>query len=390
MVDPRPAEPAATSPAGGDGAPLVARVLPDVAGFDREFDYSVPPGLAGSVRLGSLVRIPLQGRKVGGWVVASPVEPPAGIALRPLTRVTGWGPEPELLELASWAAWRWAGRRRSLLFTASCGTAVKQLPLPPSAPFSVAQTSGPGAAVPGPDGLKSQGGQDAGRDAGTELIEASWGPGTHVLRLAPAQSATGLVLAAAEHGAVLVVAPTTARAEAGCAALRKRGAQVALLPGEWPQARAGAHVVIGTRGAVWGPCPGMGSVIVLDAHDEGLVQEQAPTWDAPAVAAERARRAGVPCFWVTPCPTVDLLMAAGGPRLTSRAAERAGWAVLSVVDCRREDPRSGLYSVRLVEKLRSAAGRVVCVLNRKGRASCWTAPPAEMWPHASYAGRAWP
>ena len=108
---------------------------------------------------------------------------------------------------------------------------------------------------------------------------------------------------------MLVVAPTTARAEAGCAALRKRGAQVALLPGEWPQARAGAHVVIGTRGAVWGPCPGMSSVIVLDAHDEGLVQEQAPTWDAPAVAAERARRAGVPCFWVTPCPTVDLLMA---------------------------------------------------------------------------------
>ena len=92
VVPPRPAEPAATSPAGGDGAPLVARVLPDVAGFDREFDYSVPPGLAGSVRPGSLVRIPLQGRKVGGWVVASPVEPPAGIALRPLTRVTGWRP----------------------------------------------------------------------------------------------------------------------------------------------------------------------------------------------------------------------------------------------------------------------------------------------------------
>ena len=117
-------------------------------------------------------------------------------------------------------------------------------------------------------------------------------------------------MAAAAHGPVLVIAPTTARAEAGCAALRSRGAQVALLPGDWAQARAGADVVIGTRAAAWGPCPGVASVVVLDAHDEGLVQGAAPTWDAPSVAAERARLAAVPCLWVTPCPTVELIAAA--------------------------------------------------------------------------------
>ncbi len=174
-------------------------------------------------------------------------------------------------------------------------------------------------------------------------------------------------MAAARHGPVLVIAPTTARAEAGCAALRSRGAQVALLPGDWAQARAGADVVIGTRAAAWGPCPGVASVVVLDAHDEGLVQGAAPTWDAPSVAAERARLAAVPCLWVTPCPTVELLAAADQVHVASVSSERSGWAALEVVDCRREDPRTGLYSASLVAVLRSDY-RVVCVLNRKGRA----------------------
>jgi primosomal protein N' (replication factor Y) len=50
----------------------------------------------------------------------------------------------------------------------------------------------------------------------------------------------------------------------------------------------------------------------------------------------------------------------------SRARERAGWPLVDVVDRRGDDPRSGLYSDRLVDLVRS--GRtVVCVLNRKGR-----------------------
>jgi primosomal protein N' (replication factor Y) len=70
----------------------------------------VPERLDALVRLGSLVRIDLSGRRLGGWVVADGVEPPAGVALRPLRGVTGFGPTAEVLALAEWAAWRWAGR----------------------------------------------------------------------------------------------------------------------------------------------------------------------------------------------------------------------------------------------------------------------------------------
>ena len=52
---------------------LVARVLPDVAGFGKLLDYVVPPLLARETRVGTVVRVPLQGRRVRGWVVAFPV-----------------------------------------------------------------------------------------------------------------------------------------------------------------------------------------------------------------------------------------------------------------------------------------------------------------------------
>ena len=106
---------------------LVTRVVTDVAGVDKEFDYLVPAGVAAAVRVGTQVRIELNGRRVGGWVVAVGVEPPTGLALRPLEKVRGWGPEPELVDLAGWAAWRWAGRRRTFLSTASAPTAVPVL-----------------------------------------------------------------------------------------------------------------------------------------------------------------------------------------------------------------------------------------------------------------------
>ena len=52
----------------------------------------------------------------------------------------------------------------------------------------------------------------------------------------------------------------------------------------------------------------------------------------------------------------------------ARSDERAGWPVVRVADRRREDPtRAGLYSPQLIQLLRSP-GRVICVLNRKGRA----------------------
>ncbi len=314
-----------------------------MAGIDKEFDYLVPEGVVGSVDVGAEVRIDLSGRRTGGWVTAIGVETGAGRAVRPIAKVRGFGPDSSTVDLAGWAAWRYAGRRRSLLVTASAGAAVPHLP---------------------PPALRAPA-----RPATSDVVRQIAGLGVvrpAVLRLPPAADPTEVVAELAQRGPILVVVPTVARAAVLAGRLRRAGGDVALLPGGWPQARAGAAVVIGSRACAWAPCPGMAAAVVLDGHDESLTQEQSPTWGAVAVVVERAKRAGVPCVIISSCPTPELL-AIGSLSLVPRSAERKGWAAIEVIDRRDDDPRLGLYSERLVALIRSEP-KVVCVLNRTGRA----------------------
>jgi primosomal protein N' (replication factor Y) (superfamily II helicase) len=141
---------------------------------------------------------------------------------------------------------------------------------------------------------------------------------------------------------------------------------VAQHPRDWAMAATGRCTVVGSRAAAWAPLARPRAIVVLDEHDEGYQEERAPTWNARDVAVERARRAGVPCVLTSPCPSLDALAMA--PLLTpSRSDERAGWPALEIVDRRREPPGLGLFSERLVTLVREA-NKVVCVLNRKGRA----------------------
>jgi primosomal protein N' (replication factor Y) len=322
----------------------VARVLPDEPAIGKTFDYLVPEPLGDQVRVGDRVRIALAGRRVGGWIVALDVEPPAAVALRPLARWSGRGPGPDLIELADWAAWRWAGRPASFLRTASPERVVARLP--PARPAS-ARLGGP----------PEHGVADL-------AVEALRHPRS-VVRLPPASEPADVVLAAAARGHTLVLCPTVASARAAEGRLRRSGVPVASHPRDWAQGAAGSTVV-GTRAAAWAPVGGLAAVVVVDEHDEAHQQEQSPTWHARDVAAERARRAGVPCVLTSPCPSLEALdwgrlVAAG------RSAERAGWPVADVVDMRREDPHTGLLPPALVRLLRSDR-RVLCVLNRTGRA----------------------
>jgi primosomal protein N' (replication factor Y) len=334
-------------------------VLPDVAALaalGRTFDYLVPPGMAPDVTVGSVVRISLHGRSVSGWVVAVGVTPPSRVRLRPLSKVSSLGPSAEMVELSDWAAWRWAGRRNAFLRAASPPHVVRDLP--PSAPRRPALPTGPGAVTVVAD-------PDVQRDAVQALAA-----GQAVVRLAPAQDPFGFVVAAAGSGSALVVVPSTDQAALLAGRMRRAGLVVATTPQGWPAAAAGGCSVVGARAAAWAPAPDLGAVVVVDAHDETLVDERAPTWSAWIVAAERARRASVPCLLLSACPTLEQL-AWGRLILPSRSRERAGWPAVHVVDRRRDDPRTGLLSERVVELVRAATPqrRVLCVLNRKGRAT---------------------
>lgn len=330
----------------------VVRVLPDVVGIDKEFDYVVPDGV--DVRLGDVVRIRLAGRPIGGWVTALDVAPASAVPLASVTKVSGRGPAAELLELSAWAAWRWAGRRPHLLRTASPTATVRDVPTPaplPAAPTEVDRTL---------------------REA-LALDRA-------VLRMAPGTDRYPLVRAAVAApsgvagGRTLVLCPSVSEARALGRRLRRDGVITAILAGEagaagageWARARAGS-VVVGARSSAWAPATPLGRVVLLDEHDEAYQGEQTPTWNAREVVIERARQAGAPCLLVSPTPSLEALRW-GDLVVPSRSVERAGWPRIDVIDQRDLDPTLGpLFSPALVRLVRSGQ-RVLCILNRTGRA----------------------
>ena len=318
-------------------------MVPDVSGIAKAFDYTVPSRWEDSIDIGSLVRIELNGRRVAGWVVAVDVEAPPGLVLRPITKVSSVGPSQEVLDVASWAAHRWSGRLGSVLTSASPDRMVERLARSPD---------GPDPQLP----------------ASTEWARDAFSvPGVTLVRTPPGEDLGHYLVAAASTGDAVIVAPSVADARHHGARLRAAGARVYLAGRDFANA-ATAGSVIGARSGVLARVRSLSAVLVLDEHDESLQEERNPTWNARDVAIERARRAGVPCVLLSPVPSLAGLQAADRVMEPTRAEERRGWPTIRVADRRTEDPkRAGLFSPALVKLVRSDR-RVICVLNRKGRA----------------------
>jgi primosomal protein N' (replication factor Y) (superfamily II helicase) len=308
--------------------------------------------------------VEVHGRRVGGWISELLDEAPTGLAVRPIVAVRGVGPPASVLELARWASWRWAGATPFSLRTASSEKVVAGLP--PVSPLGAAPPPRPASARSPETFLESP-------------LETS--TGSTVFRIGPSGDRLGLVMDACdllwqrqeddESSGVLVLAPSHAQSAQAARRLKAAGYPVALLPEDWAMARAGSCVVVGTTSAAFAPLDRLRAAVVLDAHDEAYHAESAPTWCAWEVVEERARRDRAPVALVSPCPTLDLLHRRRLV-LTGRTAERRAWPAVEVVDMRKLDPRSGLFSERLVGLVRWAAEgddtrRVVCVLNRTGR-----------------------
>lgn len=363
----------AREPSDGASPGLVVRVMPDVVRLDKTFDYAVPEawqagGRAGRLQVGSMVRITLGGRRLRGWVTEMGVDATADVELQPLAQLSGMGPPADVVSLAGWAAWRWAGRTVHLLRAASPPRIVTR-------PAGAQTVAGADDSAPRPHG------QGLGQESGRQVAGGGGGDASPLgyeglfdrsgsvttLRCPPADDGTEVVRAAARWGDSLIVVPGLGDARRIAAGLRRDGVRVALGFDDWAVAAGGATVV-GTRTAVWLPMPRLAAVVVLDEHSEGLQSEQTPTWHAREVALERARRVGAPAVLVSPVPTLEALDA-GELRTADRTAERDGWPLVDVLDRRLDDPvRGGLLAEGLRDRLAAVSGRVAVVLNRKGRA----------------------
>ncbi len=332
-----------------DGSRVV-RVLPDVSGLEKTFDYYCPPRWADQIAVGSMVRVDLHGRRVPGWVVELDSDPPKGVALRPITRLSSVGPPAEILDLARWIARRWSGPLRAVLKSASPSRAIRSLPLER------------------PNNIGGKGEQQAAGAIEEFAAQCLTHSGVSAVQIAPTTDLFPFVEAATSLGPTLVVAADGQVADQLVAQLRRRKIRVGHHRYEWSAGLAGA-VVVGQRSAVLAPLPDRpATIIVLDSRTEAMQEERVPTWHAADVAIERSRRNGGRCLLLGPISPL-----VGEDRVdrvlrVSRSASRSGWPLVEILDRRDEEPRtaSTLLPPVLVERLRSADGALL-VLNRKGR-----------------------
>jgi primosomal protein N' (replication factor Y) len=342
------------------------RIRTDVAAVPKLFDYAVPERWTETVTVGTRVRAVLHGRRVGGWVTEDNVTPPVGVTPTPLTQWSGWGPPAMVVELAEWAAWRWAGPASFFLKAASPAHVVRTLPEVPRPLHATAPRITPG------EGDRS--------NVVTGLtVQALRTAEPVLLRLPPATDLIDAVLTVVNdpdtlerEGTVLVLVPSLGWAERLVDRLVRRGLAATT---EWAKARAGWPIVVGSRSGAWAPVPRLAAALVLDAHDEAYREQSAPTYSAVDLVIERARREGSRYLLISPAPPVVLsagrvVVAPPSPR------ERAGWATVELVDRRGADPRTGLFSEEFVRLARSVLddpdsmarrGPLVCVFNRTGR-----------------------
>ena len=324
-------------------SPLVVGIVPDVTGLDRVFDYTVPEDMAPLIEMGTRVRVTLNGRRIGGWVVRIGSDASSSeLSLRPIEKVSGIGPDEDVISLCTWASWRWcAARLRPFLVTASSANMVSR----PAPRFRTAVRAEPSS------------------PAATDLLQRGGG----VLRLPPSDDQMPAILSAARHGPTLVVVAGLDNARVLAARLRRTGITVALMPDDWAMARGGVDVVIGSRATAFAPCPGLAVAVVIDEHDESLQEERSPTWHARDVLAERARRAGVPLLLISPCPSLDATF----ERIVvapPRERERNAWPEVVIADPGEAPPwKRSLLSSELIAALRDESKRVACVINVKGQ-----------------------
>jgi primosomal protein N' (replication factor Y) len=330
--------------------PTTARVVPDLAAFavDDGFAYAVPAGL--EVEIGSVVRVPLGGRRVRGYVVGLEERSRAG--LREILSRSGDLPvfSRRMLEVMRWAAIHYVAPLATLLGKAA----------PPNAPRrQTALEPDPIRDLPSSPLAGVSAAAAAGTHTGARFLLGA-GPWDGAL--------AGLVGPVLDAGrSALVVAPSVAEARHLFTSLEAVfGARVLLAASElsgaeltraWAAASRPGSLLVGTREAVFWPVAGLSLGCVLDEGRRGMKDRATPTTHARDVLWRRSAVERFPIVLCGAVPTTAALQRA--PEIVRWGGRL--WGLVELVDRGREPPGGGL----LGEAVRRGLSAVV---RRGGRA----------------------
>ena len=312
-----------------------------------------------------MVRVPLGGRKVRGYVVELARRDPG--RLRPIAAVSMESKifDDPLLRSLTWAAHHYVAPVSVMLDRSTPPNLVRN-----PAAASAAQSS---PSVPGPP-------------ANHPL--ASWASGSATGRRQPPVAYVARwwdmdwlpVLAGPALGAgrsLLVIAATGEEVDLLATAIRPWAAEemVIVTPGAtdaevtaaWAAAQSGRKVIVGTpRVGSW-LIRDLSVVVVLEEGRRALKDRQTPTVAVRDLMRTRAAVGGHHLCFVGPTPSLETL--AGGASVV-RSGRRA-WAPVEVVDRRSEPPITGVIGQVAMNAIRAVAhrgGQVFVFAHRRGYA----------------------
>lgn len=369
----------------------------------RAFTYAVPEALAGLLRPGQRVRVPLRSRPAEAFVVRTHDQAPPAEA-KPILELIDAEPviPADILDLTARLSRRFLSSQGEMLRTAlppalrSIQPASKPAPKArrrAAAPQEEPLQMGLDFRVDGPTAAAIQTLTAASAGEGFRPFLLTGPPGR---RTAAVLALCGQVLAAGRS--VLALFPEIGMSRAVAEAFAARlGEKVVFLHGglSGPAreralrriAEGRPCVAAGPRSAALVPVPSLGLLVVDEESDESYRQAESPAYDARDAAWMRAEAAGI-----------RLVLSAEAPRVeTFEKARRGGWLVeiagppprpVEIVDDRgRPGILARAVAARIGEAL-DAGRRVLVFARRKGYASLLFCPRCGHVPSCDRCGAA--
>ncbi len=338
----------------------IAQVVPDIPTFavDDGFSYSISPDM--NVELGTIVRVPLGGRRVRGHVVG--LRTGETDSLKPINAVSSSFPifHTRLLETLRWLATHYVAPLSVLLSKAAPPNLPRPVRIPSLDPIATQLPS------PIPDLSKALA---EGRHARPHYLLTRWPHSEPIAALAAP------VLQA--QRSVVAVVSTVAEVEALATELEERfpgrvlrgytALAAGKLTAEWTRASTQPGLlIVGTREAALWPVTGLALMVVVEEGRRAMKEKQTPTIHVREVARRRAAIERHGLVFLGAVPTTELL-AAGIP--ISRTGGTRIWPLVEVVDRTEEPPGAGFVSSRALAAIRGTVDknrRALVFTHRRG------------------------
>ena len=282
----------APQPAGPTASDLpVASVWVDTAipTLTEPFSYLIPEKLSSQVSIGSRVQVPFKDKHLEGIVIDRTALTSDSRELKSIYKLLGEYPvaSAETIELISLTASFWGG-----------------------SPYDVIRSAIPPRVASAEKGLSIAARPSSPKSEGVAAF--------HLLppKLDPISALCSLVLSHKSSGVKLIIVPTARDLLRLAASLVERDIDFTSLDSNLPRADryrnfllaslGAANVVIGMRGAIFAPIPGLSEIYLHQENSEHYFERRAPYWNAREVAWIRSKLSNLGLHFTGYVPSLDV------------------------------------------------------------------------------------